>query len=256
MSGDTSLSTPRASQYPVAFWFFRGAEVTMTAFTDEQNRVWSTLYERQLPRIEKYACQEYLEGFRTLGLPADHIPEIDFLNQAITPRTGWCTERTEVRYTDAVPWYNCFARKTFLVTDYMRTWDELDFTPEPDMFHDIFGHLPFMVLPRYTELQEMFAPAFLRAGPEERERIKRLAWYSTEFGLIRERGELRLFGAGLMSSAGEIEHVMAGQVPLEPFSVENVIRNEKSIWNFNNVLFFFDSLEAVKQELGAYFDTH
>jgi phenylalanine-4-hydroxylase len=139
----------------------------------------------------------------------------------------------------------------------MRGWDELDFTPEPDMFHDIFGHLPFMVLPRYTELQEMFAPAFQRAGAREKlqEDIKRLAWFSTEFGLIRENGDLRIFGAGLISSAGEIENVMAGNVPTLPFKIENVLKRDKAIYSFNDVLFVFDSLDALKAELASYFDT-
>ncbi|HET7010364.1 MAG TPA: hypothetical protein VFI11_06280, partial [Anaerolineales bacterium] len=163
-------------------------------FTEDQHRIWATLFARQLPKVQQYACREYLEGFELLGMAADRIPSLAELNLAITPRTGWRTSRTPVRYSDAAPWYKAFARRIFLVTDYMRDWKELDFTPEPDMFHDIFGHLPFMTLPRYTALQDMFAPAFHRAGPEERENIKRLAWFSTEFGLIREVGMIKVFG--------------------------------------------------------------
>ena len=226
-------------------------------FTADQHRIWSTLSRRQLSRAQRYACQEYLEGFEILSLPLDRIPSLHFLNRGIAPRTGWKTVRTLIRYSDAQPWYQAFARKEFLITDYMRGWDELDFTPEPDMFHDIFGHLPFMVLPRYTELQEMFAPAFQRAGAREklREDIKRLAWFSTEFGLIRENGGLRIFGAGLISSAGEIENVMAGNVPILPFKIENVLKRDKAIYSFNDVLFVFDSLDALKAELASYFAT-
>lgn len=122
------------------------------------------------------------------------------------------------------------------------------------MFHDIFGHLPFMVLPEYTALQELFAPAFLRATPEQRETIKRLAWFSTEFGLIRESGGFKIFGAGLISSFGEIRHVMDGRTPIKPFTIENVIGYEKAIYTFNEVLFVIDSIEALKAELARYFD--
>jgi len=226
-------------------------------FTAEQHRIWSTLVRRQLSRARRYACREYLEGTEILNLPLDRIPSLHFLNRRIRPRTGWKTVRTLIRYSEAQPWYQAFARKEFLITDYMRGWHELDFTPEPDMFHDIFGHLPFMVLPRYTELQEMFAPAFQRAGTQEkpREDIKRLAWFSTEFGLIQENGNLRVFGAGLISSAGEIENVMAGNVPILPFKIENVLKRDKAIYSYNDVLFVFDSLEALKAELASYFDT-
>jgi len=224
-------------------------------FSEEHHRIWSTLHERQLPKVEEYACRDYLEGAQILDLPADRIPSLEYLNGRITPRTGWETVRTKVRYTDAVPWYHSFARKRFLVTDYMRAWNELDFTPEPDMFHDIFGHLPFMTLPHYTDLQEMFAGPFLRAGDEQRENIKRLAWFSTEFGLIREGGELKVFGAGLISSSSEMENVLAGNVPLLPFTVENVLARDKAIWSLNAELFVFESLEELKDELTSYFAT-
>lgn len=219
----------------------------------EQDKIWQVLYERQMPRVEQYACQEYLDGFAILDLPANRVPDLDYLNQKITPRTGWRTVRTHVRYSDAIPWYQHFARKEFLVTDYMRDWSELDFTPEPDMFHDIFGHLPFMVLQAYTELQELFAPAFQAANAEQRENIKRLAWFSTEFGLIKENGAIKVFGTGLISSAGEMENVLAGKVPLLPFDVATILSFDKAIWSFNQQLFVFDSLEGLKADLRHYF---
>lgn len=223
-------------------------------FTEEQHDIWKTLYNRQLPRVRQHACREFLIGFDLLELPSDSIPKINDLNEKITPATGWKTVRTSVRYTDAVPWYHEFAKRHFLITDYMRERHEMDFTPEPDMFHDIFGHLPFMMLPEYAALEDMFAPAFLRANDEQRENIKRLAWFSTEFGLIQENGERKIFGAGLISSASELDRVIAGETPIMPFTIENVIENEKAIWNFNEVLFEFDSIDACKDELARYFD--
>ena len=107
-----------------------------------------------------------------------------------------------------------------------------------------------------AEIQEMFAPAFHKATTEEqRENLKRLAWFSTEFGLIRENGELRIFGTGLISSSGEMEHVLAGNTPIEPFKVETIANFDKAIWSFNKTLFEFDSLSALKAELARYFDT-
>jgi phenylalanine-4-hydroxylase len=225
-------------------------------FTAEQHEIWRMLYERQAPKVKQYACNEYLEGSQNLKLPPDHIPSIQWLNERITPRTGWKTIRTRVRYSDAVQWYQHFARKEFLVTDYVRSKDELEFTPEPDMFHDVYGHLPYFTLPRYAGIQEMFAPAFHKATTDEqRENIKRLAWFSTEFGLIRQDGELKVFGTGLISSSAEMEHVLAGKTPLLDFRVETIVNFDKAIWSFNNQLFVFDSLESLKAELARYFDT-
>jgi phenylalanine-4-hydroxylase len=223
-------------------------------FSREQNQIWAALMERQRATVADHASRLYLRGAEILALPDQRIPMLDELNREITPRTGWRVVRTTVRYSDAVPWYTQFARRRFMVTEYMRGTDELDFTPEPDMFHDIFGHLPFMVLPEYTALQEMFAPAFFNATESQREDIKRLAWYSTEFGLIKEEGDLKIFGAGLISSAGEIKNVLERNVDIRPFTIENVIGHEKAVWSFNSVLFRFDSLQALKAELRRYFD--
>jgi len=224
-------------------------------FTADQHKMWATLCSRQMPSIRKLACKEFLEGLEVLNLPLDRIPTLEELNDAITPSSGWKVVRTPVRYSDAVPWYEAFAKKQFMVTDYMRAWDELEFTPEPDMFHDIFGHLPFMALRRYAELQEMFAPTFKRANKEQRENIQRLAWFSTEFGLIRQNGELKVFGTGLLSSIGEIESVMSKKVPILSFTIENVLNYDKAIYNFNEALFVFNSLDELKRELASYFNS-
>src|SRR5512143_1993708 len=212
-------------------------------FTEEQHDIWRSLYAVQAPKVKQYACSEYLEGSRYLQLPEDRIPSVQWLNERITPRTGWKTVRTKVRYSDAVQWYQHFARKEFLVTDYVRSREELAFTPEPDMFHDVYGHLPYFTLPQYVKIQEMFAPAFHKAKTDDqRENIKRLAWFSTEFGLIREGGELKIFGTGLISSKGEMEHVLSGKTPLLPFSAETIVNYEKAIWSYNEQLFYFESL--------------
>ena len=224
-------------------------------FTEDQHRIWARLYANQLPRARKHACSDWLRGFDILKLPHDRIPQLEELNAVITPRTGWRTMRTAVRYTDAFPWYNDhFIKKEFLITDYMRSWEELEFTPEPDMFHDIFGHMPLMVLPHYTALQDMFAPVFRRANEEQRENIKRLAWFSTEFGLIMEEDEMKIFGAGIISSKSETDKVMSGGTKMQKFRIHDVLRRDKAITTFNEVLFVFDSIDELKEELRSYFD--
>lgn len=224
-------------------------------FTEDQQRLWRELYKRLRPRVEQGACAEYLEGFERLALPDDHIPSVDELNAQITPRVGWAVERTDVRYSDAVAWYTKFNQRRFIITDYMRTWEEIDWTPEPDMFHDVFGHLPFMTLKRYAAVQELFAPTFLAAKrDEQRENIKRLAWFSMEFGLLRQGGQRKLFGAGLISGADELDNSLGSKMVVEPFTIENVIGHDKAVWEQNSILFEFESLDALKAELRRYFD--
>jgi phenylalanine-4-hydroxylase len=203
----------------------------MMEFSDDLHNIWQALYLQQLPGVQAYACADYLRGFELLELPEGRIPSLEYLNERIK-----------------------FNQRIFLVTDYMRSWGEIPWTPEPDMFHDIFGHLPFMTLSHYTALQEMFAPAFLAASAEQREDIKRLAWFSTEFGLIRENGALKIFGAGLMSGNAEMVNVVQGKVPVQNFTIENVILHNKAVWEQNSILFAFDSIDQLKRELRRYFE--
>lgn len=179
------------------------------AFSEEQHAIWADLYGGiHQSHLLEHLCWEYHEGLHRLQLDPQRIPTVAHLNKQITPRTGWAVERTVVRYTKADDWYDKFAQRIFLITDYLRTRDQMKFTPEPDMFHDIFGHLPYLTQPFYAALEDKFAPAYLKATPEEREVIKRLAWYSTEFGLVMENNRLKIFGAGIISGRAELAHTI------------------------------------------------
>lgn len=224
-------------------------------FTNDQHKLWTELMKRQIPNVEKFACKEYLEGLKILSPNKNAIPTMESLNQKITPRTGWKAMRTKIRYLDSVSWYKHVRNKEFVTTEFLRSWDEFEFTHEPDMFHDIFGHQPFHTLPKYTELIEMFAPAYFKANQKQKEDIKRLAWFSYEFGLIKQNGQPKIFGAGLISSIGEIGQVVSGKTPILPFTINNVTKRNKAIYTFNKELFIFNSLEDLKAELQKFFNS-
>jgi phenylalanine-4-hydroxylase len=175
------------------------------SFSDEQHAIWADLYAGiHQPYLLEHLCAEYKKGLELLQLDPSHIPTLAHLNEQITSRTGWHIERTVMRYTLADDWYKKFAQRIFLITDYLRTRDQMEFTPEPDMFHDIFGHLPFLTQKFYADIEDKFAPAYMKATQEEREVIKRLAWYSTEFGLVVQDNRFKVFGAGIISGRKEL----------------------------------------------------
>lgn len=204
------------------------AENQEIAFTTDQHAIWADLFSGiNRPHIMEHICQEYKDGFDLLKLDPKRIPTVAHLNQQITPRTGWRIERTAVRYTLADDWYQKFAQRVFLITDYLRTRDQMEFTPEPDMFHDIFGHLPYLTLEFYARIEDKFAPAYLKATQEEREVIKRLAWYSTEFGLVVEDNRFKVFGAGIISGRAEFANTI----------MEFYRLDRDSIINFNRPIF-------------------
>ncbi len=181
------------------------AETQEIVFSDEQHAIWADLFAGiHQPYLLEHICREFKKGLELLQLDPHRIPTVKHLNERIAPRTGWRIERTVVRYTPADDWYAKFARRIFLITDYLRTRDQMEFTPEPDMFHDIFGHLPFLTQEFYARIEDKFAPAYHKATPDEKEVIKRLAWYSTEFGLVVEDNRFKVFGAGIISGRKEL----------------------------------------------------
>ena len=185
------------------------ADTQEISFSDEQHAIWADLFAGiHQPQILEHICQEFIDGLALLQLDPHRIPTVAHLNERIQPRTGWRIERTAVRYTLADDWYVKFAQRVFLITDYLRTRDQMEFTPEPDMFHDIFGHLPYLTLEFYARIEDKFAPDYMNATNEEREVIKRLAWYSTEFGLVMEDNRFKVFGAGTISGRAELANTI------------------------------------------------
>ncbi len=178
-------------------------------FTPEQHAIWADLFAGiHRPYLLEHICRPFIDGLALLKLDPFHIPTVAYLNERIRPRTGWRIERTAVRYTLADDWYKKFAQRIFLITDYLRTRDQMEFTPEPDMFHDIIGHLPYLTQEFYARIEDKFAPAYLKATQNEKEVIKRLAWYSTEFGIVIEDGRLKIFGAGTISGRSELANTI------------------------------------------------
>jgi phenylalanine-4-hydroxylase len=178
-------------------------------FSSEQHAIWADLFAGiHESYLLEHVCQQFKEGLAQLDLDPHHIPTVAHLNAKITPQTGWHIERTVVRYTLADDWYEKFAQRIFLITDYLRSRDQMEFTPEPDMFHDIFGHLPYLTMEFYARIEDKFAPAYMKATQEEREVIKRLAWYSTEFGLVIEDNRFKVFGAGIISGRAEFANAI------------------------------------------------
>ncbi len=185
------------------------AETQEINFTAEQHSIWEDLYAGiHRPYLLEHICQEFINGLSLLQLDPHLIPTVAFLNEQIHPHTGWRIERTAVRYTLAEDWYQKFAQRIFLITDYLRTRQQMEFTPEPDMFHDIFGHLPYLTQEFYARIEDKFAPAYLKATQAEKEVIKRLAWYSTEFGIVIEENRFKVFGAGTISGRSELSNTI------------------------------------------------
>jgi phenylalanine-4-hydroxylase len=217
----------------------------------EDQAVWRLLVERQSALAQEHACDEFLEGLKTLGI-GDTIPDFDAVNQKLERLTGWRIVGVPGLIPDAV-FYDHLAHRRFPVTVWIRTRAELDYLVEPDLFHDFFGHVPLLSNPVFADYMQLYGQRGVEAG-DNLALLARLYWYTVEFGLIRTATGLKIYGAGILSSATEVKHAVDGQsVERLPFEATHVMRRPYEIDRLQNTYFVLDDFrqlfEAAKTHL-------
>jgi phenylalanine-4-hydroxylase len=235
-------------------------------YSEENHRTWSRLLERIRPRWEQYANRRFLEGVETLRLDPDHVPRCDDINRFLEPRTGFRAKPVS-GYVPAYLFFDCLKRREFPTTITVRDGSSLDYLPEPDIFHDIAGHVPMHTDRAFADALVKFGQfaerAARRAGEikDEKTRIAvltsnvkglaRFFWFTVEFGLMRERpgaaiapGHVRAYGSGLLSSYGEIAHcVESPEVQRFPAQTEWILNQYFEIHHYQPLLFVIEDFE-------------
>ena len=228
------------------------------AYTEAQHRVWQTLYGRRMPALRATASRVFLEGAAAIGLDSAQLPELASLNRRLLPRTGWSAVPVE-GFLPAGEFFRCLAERRFPTTITIRSADRLDYVPEPDIFHDVFGHVPLHADPVFADfLQRFGAAASLARSSELTERLARLFWFTVEFGLIREQGAVRLYGSGLISSHADAANALGPGCDRRPFSLDVVLDQPFRIDELQTVLFvvedfqqLFDAVAEVERRCAA-----
>jgi phenylalanine-4-hydroxylase len=222
-------------------------EQDWTAYTPEQHAVWAELVARRLPQLREHACAAYLEGFEQIGLQADRLPDLAAVSARLRPRTGW--QSTPVSgFLPADAFFAMLASRRFPTTTWIRSREALEYTPEPDIFHDVFGHVPMHAHPVFADFLEHYGKVcagLTRA--EDLERMGRLFWFTVEFGVIREQGAVKVYGSGLVSSHGECTRVVegAGGVEVRRFDLEQVLEEPVDTGAMQGVLYAIESFEQL-----------
>lgn len=216
-------------------------------WNDDQNEIWNLLYTRQWPRIKERTCAWYQQGHEALGLTAERIPEGAELDRIFQERTGWELVSTDVQYSDGQSWFEHLTERQFLITEYIREKDSLDYTPLPDIFHDAFGHLPMQVNKRYADLTESYAHLMLDCPPDMRPGLGSIWWYTIEFGLIKEGGEIKAFGTGLMSSYGEFDLAFSDKMERRPFNPVDIAQHKPSPHEMHKILWVMEDFEQLEE---------
>ena len=219
-------------------------------YTAEDHGIWRTLFERQQRTLKGRVCQEYLDGLAALGIGAEGIPNFERMNVRLRELTGW-----EVVAVPGLvpgrPFFQMLASRRFPAGTFIRTREQLDYLEEPDIFHDIFGHVPLLTNPAYADYMQEYGRIGLDAIEHKGVKfLSRLNWYTIEFGLIRKPEGIQIYGAGIVSSFGEaryvVEDLSANHVA---FDLDRVLRTGYYIDDFQATYFVIDRFEDLLEVL-------
>lgn len=238
-----------------------GPEIRPPVYALEQHQTWHALFKRQAALLDGRVCDEYLEGRKKLQLPSDRVPHLSYASEMLERQSGWQVVRVG-GYVPENIFFRILARRSFPCTDFVRHPDELEYTPAPDMFHDLMGHLPMITNPRFARFFHEYGLAGTRAKTDEQiARLGRIYWFTVEFGLINPTAHLgsrrdpmqsRIYGAGISSSFGEIVHSLSDAVEKRPFDIHEIAARAFDIHNMQPVVYEIASFDELEQSFHAW----
>ncbi len=221
--------------------------ITYPPYSAEDQETWQILFSRQAQLHVNRACKEYFDGLNLMHFSPDRIPALKECSKVLTDTVGWTVARIPGLLNEH-DFFSFMARRVFPSTDYIRPKKEIDYTPAPDLFHDIFGHMPVITNPFFADFFQMISQASLNATGLDRRRVERFYWFTVEFGLIRQADGMRIYGAGILSSPGEVVHALTPEVEVVDYHPEKLAQQEYDVWHMQPKLFAIESFEQLVSE--------
>ena len=219
-------------------------------YSDTDHDVWRQLYERQRQLLVGRASDEFLAAQDAMGMSAERIPKFAEINAVLKQATGWEIIGVEGLLPE-FDFFDHLANRRFPVTWWIRRPDQLDYIEEPDLFHDLFGHVPLLMLPVFADYMAAYGRGGVKAhgiNPDALMYLTRLYWYTVEFGLIRQKDGLRIYGSGIVSSKGESIYSLESASPNRiGFDLERIMRTRYRIDTFQKTYFVIDSFEQLME---------
>lgn len=216
-------------------------------YSEEENKIWAFLYERQMKIIENRACDEYFDGLAKLNMSADRIPQLPEINKVLNETTGWGVAPVPA-LINFETFFNLLADKKFPVATFIRSWEELDYLQEPDVFHEIFGHCAMLTHPHFAEFTHKYGQLGQAASKEDRVFLARLYWFTVEFGLMQTAKGLRIYGGGILSSKGETVYSLEDEkAERQPFALLDVLRTPYRIDIMQPLYYVIDDLSDLHE---------
>jgi len=216
-------------------------------YTPDEHAVWRTLFERQAQVLPGLACPEFLDGLTKLNLVSDRIPEFERLSDNLEKATGWRVVAVPSLVPDET-FFDHLANRRFPAGQFIRARDQLDYLEEPDVFHDVFGHVPMLAHPVFADYLQAYGKGGQRALKEfgALRNLARLYWYTVEFGLVEKPEGLRIYGSGIVSSRAESIYAVESPSPNRiGFDLERVMRTEYRIDDFQESYFVIRSFDEL-----------
>jgi phenylalanine-4-hydroxylase len=220
-------------------------EIEYPDYPQSDHESWKFLFERQMKYLPGRVADEYIEGTRILNFTPDRIPSLKELSAVFRKTTGWRIARVPGLIHEQ-NFFELLQQRIFPSTDYIRGKDELDYTPAPDLFHDMFGHMPLLTNKNFASFYQMFGEAALNAEGILRKQLETLHWFTVEFGLIKQTDGLRIYGAGIISSLVEVQHALSEKVEVHDFDPERIVETEYDVWHLQPLLFAIKSFEQLE----------
>jgi len=225
-------------------------------YTDEENLIWHDLITTQLSRLDGSACDEYIRALVRMEFPLDRIPQLPEVSAILMDCTGWSVTPVPA-LIDFSTFFQLLANRQFPAATFIRKRDEMSYLPEPDIFHELFGHTPLLTDQRFATFAEEYGKAGLAADSADHAMLARLFWFTVEFGLIQTPEGLRSYGAGIVSSPGELTYALESSEPLRKrLDPVDALRTPYRIDVFQSIYFTiqnFDELyDLARQDLLGY----
>ncbi|XP_069824170.1 tryptophan 5-hydroxylase 1 [Dendropsophus ebraccatus] len=242
----------------VAMNYRYGDPIPRIEFTEEEVKTWGTVFRELNKLYPTHACREYLKNLPLLtkhcGCREDNIPQLEDVSRFLKERTGF-TIRPVAGYLSPRDFLAGLAFRVFHCTQYVRHSSDPLYTPEPDTCHELLGHVPLLAEPSFAQFSQEIGLASLGASDEAVQKLATCYFFTVEFGLCKQEGKLKVYGAGLLSSISELKHSLSGNANVKPFDPMVTCTQECIITTFQDVYFYSDSFEEAKEKMREFAKT-
>jgi len=229
-------------------------KIPFIKYTPEEHAVWRHVLQKLKPLHEKWACSWYKEGWRKMNIREEHIPQIREVSTQLEQINGFSLEPIH-GLVQPREFLIKLSQNVMLCTQYIRHPSKPEFTPEPDIIHEVLGHVPMFTHPDINELQQMIGKAAMTATEQQLEWLNRIYWFTIEYGLICEQGDIKAFGAGLLGGIKDLTNALSGKARITLFDLKTVITTDYNYSCEQPQFFVMESLEQTKEEIRRFIES-